>query len=147
MKKQLFLSKFVTYSLLMKHLFPLCIVLISFLLVPDTAMACVKMKSKKTCCSIESVKERTASSTCCAAKEVSSDSCCGSDSKGCDDSCDNGSCSCFATCSVTAVSFISTFDDDYHPLVFPGYKKIKFLYTTPSLSEGFSSIWLIPKIS
>ncbi|WP_188362764.1 hypothetical protein [Flavobacterium orientale] len=130
----------------MKHLFTFCIVLISFLLVPDTAMACVKMKAKKSCC-IESIKETTETSTCCSTKEASSDSCCASDSKGCDNSCNNGTCTCFATCSVTPVSFITTFDYDYNPVVFPGYKKVKFLYTTPSLSEGFSSIWLIPKIS
>jgi hypothetical protein len=122
----------------------IALVLFGFLLVSDQAWACGKKEPTKSCCSNNAAVEKNDS--CC---EASSDkTCCTSDTeKGCDGTCNHAGCNCAATCSVTPVSLVFYTGYDYTLTNFPTFKKGHFLYQIPSLSDGFTSIWLIPKIS
>ena len=91
-------------------------------------------------------------------KEISSTkkeqkSCCDSDNskekdhKGCKGICGHSKCGCSSTCPTSSVSFMS--EIEFQSLNYSVYliEKTQFSYTSPSISDGFYSIWLIPKIS
>lgn len=73
-------------------------------------------------------------------------SCCNNTHKGCK-GCSHSKCSCSVSCS-TSMSFASFFETSkYNNTDFLFIEKIKFPSDTPSVLEGFHSLWLIPKIS
>jgi hypothetical protein len=123
-----------------KHHFIL-LVLLGMFLMSNTAMACGKGLEKSSC-------KKEVSST----KKVKK-SCCGSASsreknhKGCKDNCGTSKCGCSSTCPTSSVSLLS--EIIFKNLIFnySSIEKVKFFNTTPSISDGFYSIWLIPKIS
>jgi hypothetical protein len=136
------------------------IVLFGFLLVSNQLWACVKKEQTKSCCPSKAIVEEK--DTCCSGKaesdkkdtccgsttETSDKSCCASDTEnGCDGTCNHAGCSCVATCSVNPVSLVVLTSFDFTLTNFTTFKKGHFLYQIPSLSDGFTSIWLIPKIS
>lgn len=141
-----------------KHL--IALVLFGLLLVSNQSWACGKKEPTKSCCSSKAIVETK--DTCCSSKtesdikyaccgadtEDTDKSCCASDTeKGCDGTCNHAGCNCAATCSVTPVSLMFFTSFDFTITNFPTFKKGHFLYQIPSLSDGFTTIWLIPKIS
>lgn len=117
------------------------LVLLGIFLMPDNAIACGSGNEKHAC-------KKEASSV---KKEKMS--CCGSndskdkDNKGCGGNCGHSKCGCSSTCPTSSVSFVPEISFQLTAVNFPLFEKINFLYTTPSISDGFYSIWLIPKIS
>ena len=138
-----------------KYHFILLLVL-GLLLVPISATACGK-GSDMSCCKKEVSATKKEKNSCCK-KEVSSTkkekkSCCDSDSskekdhKSCKGKCGHAACGCSSSCSASSVSFLSEINLKNNMINYSFIEKVKFLYTTPSISDGFYSIWLIPKIS
>lgn len=105
---------------------------------PSIGYACVKktVATEKACC-----KEK-------AADKKQSKSCCDSDSSE-DDSCE-GKCG-NSNCTTSTSSGFSLFVYNEIELSTNNFnfstRKIKFHYAENLLSDGFTSIWLIPKIS
>ncbi len=124
---------------------------LGFLLVSEPALACPLVKEKKTCCSSRSAdtkkiasdksKSISKSTRCCVPKSTEQPC------SGCDTDCNYGSCTCATTCSSSPVSAINTslFDDPW--ILSTSFKKGAITRNTPSVSDGFTSIWLLPKIS
>lgn len=108
---------------------------------PNTAIACGSSNSKHTC-------EKEVSST-----NTEKKSCCGNDSskskddKGCNGDCGHSKCGCSSTCPPSSVSFLSEINFKNNVFSYSSIVKVKFSYATPSILDGFYSIWLIPKIS
>jgi hypothetical protein len=117
------------------------VVLLGIFLMPGNAYACGSGKEKHAC-------KKEASS---AKKEKMS--CCGSNDskdkgdKGCGGNCGHSKCGCSSTCPPSSVSFLSEINFKVTMFSYSSIGKVKFLYATPSISDGFYSIWLIPKIS
>ncbi|WP_353076510.1 hypothetical protein [Flavobacterium sp.] len=125
----------------MKKYHIILVVLLSIFFMPDTAMACGSDNLKHTC-------KKEVSST-----ETEKKCCCGNDSskskedKGCKGDCGHSKCGCSSTCSSSSVSFLPEIIFKINFIRYSSIEKVKFSYTTPSISDGFHSIWLIPKIS
>ena len=109
-------------------------------LMPSTAMACGNSNSKHSC-------EKEVSST-----KMEKKSCCDNDNskdkdhKGCEGNCGHSKCGCSSTCPSASVSFLSDTIFKNYTFSYSSIEKVKFSYTAPSISDGFHSIWLIPKI-
>ncbi|MFV7236571.1 MULTISPECIES: hypothetical protein [Flavobacterium] len=115
----------------------LVIVIFGFLLMPSSAFACGNNSEKHSC-----------------KKEVSSksdkDDCCKDDShsknknhEGCGGKCNHSKCAC-ASSSNTSIS-ISEWNINNNIFNFSSEKQKFYNYET-SISSGFNSLWLIPKI-
>ena len=115
-------------------------VLLGVFLMPNTAIACGNSNTSKETCS----KEMTA-------KATEKKSCCGTDScskkekkKSCDGKCGHSMCS---TSSVNSSLFVVfAFENHLSNFIF-ATKKQAFYTSVTFLSDGYSSLWLIPKIS
>ncbi|MFN7099474.1 MAG: hypothetical protein ACK4M4_03770 [Flavobacterium sp.] len=115
--------------------------LLGMFLMPSNVMACGKGLGKSFC-------KKEVSST-----KKEKENCCGSDKskqkdqEGCKDNCVNSKCGCSSTCPTSSVSLLS--EIIFKNLIFnySSIEKVNFFNTTPSISDGFYSIWLIPKIS
>ena len=118
-----------------KHHFILLLLLGMFLM-PISAMAC----GGKSPCKKEMAKDNSEKS-CCTGDTESDDS-----EKGCEGKCGHANCGCSASAPSPSVGFLPEFS--FTTVVFckAPISQVKFSYTTPSISDGFSSIWLIPKI-
>ena len=125
----------------MKKYHIILIVLLGIFFMPDNAIACGSGKDKHSC-------KKEVSST-----KKENKGCCGTDnsedkeSKGCGGQCGHSECGCSSTCPASSVSFLSEISLKNNMFSYSSIEKVKFLYTTPSISDGFYSIWLIPKIS
>ena len=125
----------------MKKYHIILIVLLGMFIMPSTAIACGKSNSKNSC-------KKEISST-----KSEKKSCCGNDNskekdhKGCKGNCGHSKCGCSSTCPTSSVSFVSEISFKNYKYSYSSIEKTKFSYTTPSISDGFYSIWLIPKIS
>jgi hypothetical protein len=114
--------------------------LVGFLINPSEAYACgtKSVKTEKTCC-----KEQLSS-------KKKSKSCCGSASTDNEDNSCNGKCgnsNCTTTASV-GFSLLVYSEIEFTNNNFDfSTKKAKFFHSENLLSDGFASIWLIPKIS
>jgi hypothetical protein len=124
----------------MKKIHIYIVVLLGVFLMPNSAMACGNSNTSKETCS----KEMTAKST-------KKKSCCGTDScskkekqKSCDGKCGHSMCS---TSSVNSSLFLSFEIENQINNFFFASKKQKFYSSVAFLSDGYSSLWLIPKIS
>lgn len=114
--------------------------LLGFFLTPGSVMACDMENSKSTC-----EKKNTTNNT-------DKECCCGNDnseneSKGCEGNCMDSKCGCASSCVSVSLSFLADSNFTFQEVFFSTFKKVSFSYTTPSISDGFYSIWLIPKIS
>jgi hypothetical protein len=115
--------------------------LFGFLLMPSITFACGKScesKTEKRCCKKETSSNKPEKKSCCS-KDDNSES---NDDKGC-----GGKCGCSSTCPSTPLNLFTDITFQNNIFNFSSIEKVKFLYTTPSISDGFYSIWLIPKIS
>ena len=121
-----------------KRLHILIIILtFGFFLSPTLSYAC-GTKTEKSCC-----KKETPSKT------EKKDCCNGRNSKDKDNSC-GGKCGHSNCTSSTSINFslISTFEIDFNSTnVDFSFEKQKFYNSKTFISSGFSSVWLIPKIS
>ena len=122
----------------MKNYHIIIIVLLGFFFFFCTAYACGKGTKDHTC-KMEVTANGTKKMSCCEGEKSSN-------KKGCGGKCGDSKCGCSSACpsvsfSITPVNFSknNVFD-------FSSTMRIKFSYVTPSISDGFSSIWLIPKI-
>ncbi|UUF14736.1 MULTISPECIES: hypothetical protein [Flavobacterium] len=111
-----------------------------FFLMSNSGYACGK-SSEKTSCEKKAVSKKENSHSC-------QEDCCkkGHDSKdqhGCSGKCDHSSC----TTTALQFSLITTneFEFENNLFNFSSEKSVSY-YKTASISDGFTSIWLIPKI-
>jgi hypothetical protein len=114
------------------------IVVLSFFLMPSISFAC-EMKSEQSCCNKE-MSSNSEKMDCCKKDQQSKEKE-DKDSKG---KSKHSSCSCF----VFQISVVIPFETELKFLCVDFLdKEDKFNQTETSISSGFSSIWLIPKIS
>ncbi|MFT6638762.1 MAG: hypothetical protein ACJAYP_001348 [Flavobacterium sp.] len=115
----------------MKKSYYIFLLLFGIFLIPSNAIACGGEHSCEK--EVTTTKEK---------------SCCDNDSdeKECEGSCGHSKCGCAST---STSSFSSIFVQLKFNTVFnfSVITKVNFHYTMPSISDGYSSIWLIPKIS
>lgn len=83
-------------------------------------------KEKKCCCSSDNPKENN--------------------DKGCDGNCKETKCGCTSTCTSVSMSFLLENYFSIPNMSFSLSNKETFLYATPVITDGYYSIWLIPKI-
>ncbi len=110
---------------------------------PNNAMACGDTNSNHSC-----KKEVSSSETekkCCCGHDDNNDNNDNED-KGCDGDCGHSKCGCSSTCPATSISFLTEISFKINVFQYFSIEKVSFSYTTPSISDGFHSIWLIPKI-
>jgi hypothetical protein len=124
----------------MKKYHIILVVILSIFFMPNTAMACGG-NSKHTC-EKEVSSTKTEKKSCC-----SNDGSEGKDDKGCKGDCGYSKCGCSSTCPSSSISFLPEIIFKINFIRYSSIEKVKFSYTTPSISDGFHSIWLIPKIS
>ena len=117
------------------------LVLLGMFLMPNTAIACGK-SSEKTSCKKEISSNKAEKKSCCG-DDNSKDK----EQKGCKGNCGHSKCGCSSTCPTSSVSFLSEINFKNYMFSYSSIEKVKFSYTTPSISDGFYFIWLIPKIS
>lgn len=125
----------------MKKYHIILFLLLGLFLVPGSVMACDMDNSKSIC-----EKEITTSNTykkCCCGNDNSNES----ENKGCEGNCMDSKCGCTSSCTSVSLSFLADSNFTFQEVYFSIFKKVSFSYTTPSISDGFHSIWLIPKIS
>ena len=116
----------------------LLIVTFGFFLIPSLASAC-EMKSGKSCCSKE-ISSSNEKMDCCKKANHSKEK----KEEGCSGKTKHSSC----TCSVFHINVILPTQNEAKVLCFNFLdKKDKFIEKETPISSGFSSIWLIPKIS
>ncbi len=79
-------------------------------------------------------------------------SCCNDENKsenhknGCSNKCEHSCCGCAITSSSTAFNLVSENTLKFTNTLFFVLKEAKFSYISKAISDGFLSIWLIPKI-
>lgn len=123
----------------MKKLFCIVFLLFGFLLMPITASACGNSSGSKDSCTKE-MSSKSDKKECCCSKPCSKEK----KNKGCDGKCGR------TLCSNTTVNFGLFFisDEQTQLNVFNFATKRQKFYSSKALtSDGFSSLWLIPKIS
>ena len=125
----------------MKKYHFILILLLGFLFVPSIAVAC-SVGSQKSCCKKEISSVTKEKKSCCG-----NDKPIGKDHKGCEGKCGHSECGCSSTCPSSSISFLIETDINSNIFSYSSIEKVKFLFATPSISDGFYSIWLIPKIS
>jgi hypothetical protein len=124
----------------MKKFHIIVIVLFGFLLMPSNSFACEMNSSKHS-----STKETSSS-------KMEKDDCCKNDNHsktnnqdGCGGKCKHSKCSCATSCnSSTVLINESKFNNNLFNFA---SEKQKFYNYETSISSGFNSLWLIPKIS
>jgi len=129
------------FNIYMNKYHIILVVLLGMFLMPNNAFACGK-GSEKSSCKKEISSNKTQKKSCCADENTKD-----KDNKGCGGKCGHSGCGCSSTCPTSLVSFVPEISFQLTAFNFPLFEKINFLYTTPSISDGFYSIWLIPKIS
>lgn len=112
---------------------------LGFLLMPALSLAC-ETGSGKSCCNKEMSSSKADKMDCC--KKVND-----SKNKNHDGAC-NGKCG-HSNCTTSSVQFsLAFFEIKFKNNNFSfSEKKQNFIHSETNLSSGFSSIWLIPKIS
>ncbi len=114
---------------------------IGFFLIPSLSYSC-EIKSKKSCCNKEMSSSNNEKMECCKnsnhAKEKGKDH---------DSSC-NGKCG-HSNCTTSSIQFcVAFFEIKFNHNNFSfSEKKSNYFNSETNISSGFSSIWLIPKIS
>lgn len=85
-------------------------------------------------------------------KQMQHKSCCENhsesekDSKSCSNSCEQACCTCSATSAASAFTIVSELSFKNVDSHFFEHKDSRFSYVSKAISDGFLSIWLIPKI-
>lgn len=125
----------------MTRFIPIIILFFGIFLMPNTVMACGGGSKEKSCKKeISSTKKEQKS--CCDTNSSKNN-----EDKGCKGNCGHSKCNCSFSCPTTSINSTSEIDFQSSNYSFSLIKKAQFSYTSPSISDGFYSIWLIPKIS
>ena len=80
----------------------------------------------------------TAKKSCCSEKS--------GDKKGCEGTCGHSTCKCTSACSSFSSATVSYLCSEMNSIDYAFTSMVKTNHNTPSISDGFSSLWLIPKI-
>jgi hypothetical protein len=121
----------------MKKIHMLLIVLLGVFLMPASAFACGNHSEKNSC--TNEMSSKTGMKDCCSKDSKSKNK----EHNGCDGKCGHTMCS-VPSLSIGIISSISSEIDDN---VFNfSTQKQKFYHSETVTSDGYSSIWLIPKI-
>ncbi len=105
---------------------------------PSGVVACGK-NSEKHSCKKEVPSNKTEKKSCCNTDNSK-------ENKGCKGDCDHSKCDCSSTCSTTSLNLFSEVAFQNNTFSYLLSKKAKFPYSSPSILDGFHSIWVIPKI-
>lgn len=125
----------------MKKIYITLLILLGFLFKSSEVLACGKTKEDQ-CCKKEITISTKEKKCCCKTSNNSS-----KEDKGCKGERENSKCGCSSTSQIFSIYFLPEIALlDVTPNI-SSLRKVTFSYTSPSLSEGFYSIWLIPKIS
>ncbi|MGL2986380.1 hypothetical protein ACSVH5_02185 [Flavobacterium sp. RSSA_27] len=124
----------------MKKIHLIFIVLLGIFLMPNKTMACGGDSSTHSCKKEASFDKNQKKDCCC------KDNAEKKDHKECGGKCGHSKCGCTTTCPSVSLGFLSNAIFQNRILHFSSQRKVCFLYATPTLSDGFHSIWLIPKI-
>jgi hypothetical protein len=104
---------------------------------PTLSYAC-GTKTEKSCCKKETTSKTEKKDCCNGRKSKDKDNSCGG-------KCGHSNCTCSTSINF---SLISTFEIDFNSINFDfSSEKQNFHNTKTFISSGFSSVWLIPKIS
>lgn len=115
------------------------IVLFGYLLMPASAFACENNSSKHS--SQKEISSKTCDEDCCKKDGHSKTK----NHEGCGGKCKNSKCGCVTSCNSSTVAF-SELNFNSNLFNFASEKQ-KFHNYETSISSGFNSLWLIPKIS
>lgn len=124
----------------MKRFQLLLIFLFSAFLLPNIAVACGNSAEKKV--GNEMSHSMNDQHKNCCRNEVDPDN----DHKSCSSNCEQSCCSCSATSSSSAFNLVSEAIFENSNFNFLVEKETQFSYVSRAISDGFLSIWLIPKI-
>lgn len=127
--------------LYMKKLHIIVLLFLGMFLMPTSAIACGSKTSKKSCDKELSCSKSEKEECCCTDKSNSEEN------TGCNGNCDNSLCECASTCTTPTVSFLSEINFETRIFNFLTVEKVNFSNSSLSISDGYYSIWLIPKIS
>ena len=119
----------------MKKSYVIFLLFFGIFFIPNNTFAC---GSSKKSCNKEVIASKTETKSCCNTTQDSEES-------GCEGSCGHSKCACPSTCTTSAASIFVHFQFDSF-FKFSTVTKVNFYYNAPSITEGHSSIWLIPKI-
>lgn len=123
----------------MKKYHVILLLFLGFLFMPNNTMACGKNSEKKS--STEHISyHKTEKKSCC-------DNHNSKEKKGCEGDCGHSKCSCSSTCAASSASFLTEIYLKNSVFNSAFIKKTKFHSSSPSVLDGFHSIWAIPKIS
>ncbi|MDI9310841.1 MAG: hypothetical protein QM535_11550 [Limnohabitans sp.] len=125
----------------MKKIYITLLIVLGFLFKSNTVLACGSAKQDQ-CCKKEITTSAKEKKSCCKSSNDTS-----KEEKGCKEENKHSKCCCSPTSQIFSIHFVAqTSLLDVIPN-FSSVRKVTFSYISPSLSEGFYSIWLIPKIS
>ncbi|MCF6132762.1 hypothetical protein [Flavobacterium wongokense] len=124
----------------MKKIYIITFITLCFFLMPSATFAC---GSGKDSCKKEMSSKKAEKKNCCGNDKDSKNK----DHKGCKGNCGHSQCNCSSICSVTPLTLFTEFVFENNTPNDAVIKRTRFSYTAPSISEGYYSIWLIPKIS
>ncbi|WPR72751.1 hypothetical protein SLW70_06370 [Flavobacterium sp. NG2] len=123
----------------MKKIHIYIILLLGLFLMPNAVLACGKSNDSNGSCSMEMTSKSDSKKSCCGTKSCSKNE----KQKSCDGKCGHSLC----TTSSVSLSFLmnSSFESLINVFDF-SIEKQKFYPSVSFTSDGYSSIWLIPKI-
>ena len=125
----------------MKKFHILLVVLLGFFLMPNSTLACGNSSEKKSC-KKEISSSKTIKKSCCKTDDSKDKG-----DKGCKGNCGHSKCSCSSTCPTTLLNLFCEITFKKNIFNYSIVEKVKFSYQSSSISDGFYSIWLLPKIS
>ncbi|QIH40177.1 hypothetical protein G7A72_15770 [Flavobacterium sp. Sr18] len=121
----------------MKKFHILLIVVLGFLLMPTVTFACENNSEKQSC--KKEISSKTDKKDCCEGDSHSKNR----NNKGCGGKCSHSKCGCASSCN----SFVSINELKFNKDIFNFFsEKQNFYNYETSISSGFNSLWLIPKI-
>ncbi len=116
------------------------IVLLSIFLMPSSAMACGKTNAAKKSCSMEI--NSKSKKDCCSSKSTSKSE----KQKSCSGKCGDSICTTFSITLSCILTSVSSFEIEENILNFRSDRQ-KIYSSVSKTLDGYSSLWLIPKIS
>jgi hypothetical protein len=123
----------------MKKIYFVLILLLGVFLVPSEAFACGKISEKKSC--NKEMSSKTEKKECCSNDSHAKNK----NQKGCNGKCGHALC---GSISIVNIGIFHSLDSDSQNGVFNfSSEKHRFNHPVSFTLEGYSSIWLIPKIS
>jgi len=121
----------------MKNFHFLLILLLGLFLMPSHIFACENKTERHS--SKSEMTSKTKKNDCCASSGHSKNK----NHNSCGGKCKHSKCMCTASCSGYSAFFAVTLESNYYDF---SNEKQKINYVETSISSGFSSLWLIPKI-